>query len=96
MVELTSEPIELEALVRSVRTDACGAIVVFAGVVRASSPDDPRRVESIRYEAYAALALPQLREIADAARAAYGPLEMAIVHRTGEVRLAPRPRVRRL
>ena len=34
MLELTTEPIELDALVRDVRTDACGAVVAFAGVVR--------------------------------------------------------------
>lgn len=87
MLDITTDPIDLDALVRGVRTDACGAVVAFAGVVRATSPDEPRPVECIRYEAYPALALPQLRAIADAARAAYGPLEIAIVHRTGEVRL---------
>ena len=85
MLELTTEPIELDALVRDVRTDACGAVVAFAGVVRETSPDDSRRVERIRYEAYPALALPQLNEIAGATRRAFGPLEIAIVHRTGEL-----------
>jgi len=85
MLELTTEPIELDALVRAVRTDACGAVVAFAGVVRETSPDDSRRVERIRYEAYPALALPQLNEIAGATRRAFGPLEIAIVHRTGEL-----------
>ena len=87
MLEITSGPIELEALARAVRSDASGAVVVFAGVVRETSPDDPRLVRRIRYEAYPALALAQLREIADAARAAFGPLEIAIVHRTGELEL---------
>jgi molybdopterin synthase catalytic subunit len=87
MLEITAEPIELEALVRAVRTDACGAVVAFAGVVRETSPDDPRPVRSIRYEAYAALALTQLREIAAATRGAFGPLEIAIVHRIGELTL---------
>jgi molybdopterin synthase catalytic subunit len=87
MFEITAERIELDALVRAVRTDACGAVVTFAGVVRETSPDDPRPVRCINYEAYPALALEQLREIADAARAAFGPLEIAIVHRTGELAL---------
>jgi molybdopterin synthase catalytic subunit len=87
MLEITSDPISLEALVRAVRTDACGAVVAFAGVVRQSSPDDPRPVRRIRYEAYPALAVPQLGEIAAAARALFGPLEIAIVHRTGELGL---------
>jgi molybdopterin synthase catalytic subunit len=84
-LEISTEPIALDALVRAVRTDACGAVVTFLGVVRATSPDDPRPVERIRYEAYPALALPQLREIAAAAVAAFGPVEIAIVHRTGDL-----------
>lgn len=87
MLDITAEPIELDALVRAVRTDACGAVVAFAGVVRETSPEDPRPVRRIRYEAYPALALPQMREIAAATRAAFGPLEIAIVHRTGELGL---------
>jgi len=87
MLEIVSAPIDLDVLVRAVRTDACGAVVTFAGVVRATSPDDPRPVRCIRYEAYAALARLQLREIAAAAAAAHGPLEIAIVHRTGELAL---------
>jgi molybdopterin synthase catalytic subunit len=85
MLEITTEPIDADALVRAVRTDACGAVVLFAGVVRATSPDDPRPVRRVRYEAYPALALAQLREIAAETRAAFGPLEIAIVHRTGEL-----------
>ncbi len=87
MLAIVSTPIEMEALVRTVRTDACGAVVTFAGVVRETSPEDPRRVVGLRYEAYAELAQTQLAEIAAAARAAFGPLEIAIVHRTGELAL---------
>ncbi len=87
MLEITAAPIELDALVRAVRTDACGAVVAFAGVVRETSPADPRPVRRIRYEAYPALASTQLREIAAATQAAFGPLEIAIVHRVGELAL---------
>jgi molybdopterin synthase catalytic subunit len=85
MLEIVTAPIELEALVRAVRTDACGAVVAFAGVVRETSPDDPRPVRRISYEAYPALASEQLREIAAETHAAFGPLEIAIVHRVGEL-----------
>jgi molybdopterin synthase catalytic subunit len=53
--------------------------------VRETSADDPRLVRRIAYEAYPALALAQLREIAGTTRAAFGPLEVAIVHRVGEL-----------
>src|SRR5665811_753095 len=87
MFAITDAPIALDELVRAVRTAACGAVVTFAGVVRESSPDDPRAVRQIRYEAYPALALVQMREIAAAAEAAFGPLNIAIVHRTGMLEL---------
>lgn len=87
MLDIVTAPIDLAALVAAVRSDACGAIVTFLGVVRETSAADARRVESIRYEAYEALARPQLAAIADAARVAFGPLEIAIVQRTGELRL---------
>jgi molybdopterin synthase catalytic subunit len=84
-LEITTEAIELERLVRAVRSDACGAVVAFAGVVRETSPADARPVVRVRYEAYPALALPQLREIAAETLAAFGPLDIAIVHRTGDL-----------
>jgi len=87
MIEISSAPIDLGALIDAVRSPACGAIVTFLGVVRESSAHDPRPVERIRYEAYPALALPQLRAIAGAAQTQFGPLEIAIVHRTGELLL---------
>ncbi len=87
MFEISAEPVDLGALVTAVRTDACGAVVTFAGVVRETSAADPRPVRRLRYEAYPALALRQMREIATAARNAYGPLEIAIVARTGELEL---------
>jgi molybdopterin synthase catalytic subunit len=87
MLAVTVAPIDLDALVRAVLTDACGAVVTFLGVVRETSPDDPRPVGRIRYEAYESLATRQLAQIAAATRAAFGPLEIAIVHRTGELGL---------
>ncbi len=87
MIEIVDAPLELEQLIAAVRGDAWGAIVTFVGVVRESSPDDPRPVRRIRYEAYPALALPQLRAIAAQTLARFGPLEIAIVHRTGELTL---------
>jgi molybdopterin synthase catalytic subunit len=85
MLAIGTAPIDVAALVRAVRSDACGAVVTFSGVVRETSPVDPRRVTCIRYDAYPALARTQLAEIAAAARARFGPLEIAIVHRTGEL-----------
>ncbi|MFN2460804.1 MAG: molybdenum cofactor biosynthesis protein MoaE [Candidatus Velthaea sp.] len=87
MIRLVTEPIDPQALVAAVRTDACGAVVSFLGVVRETSPEDPRAVASISYEAYAAMAVPEMEAIAREAAVAFGPLEIALVHRTGTVAL---------
>ncbi|GAC1417434.1 MAG: molybdenum cofactor biosynthesis protein MoaE [Candidatus Velthaea sp.] len=84
LVEL---PIALESLVARVRTDACGAVVTFLGVVRETSAGDERSVEAIHYDAYPAMALPEMETIAAEARERFGPLEIAIVHRVGDLKL---------
>jgi molybdopterin synthase catalytic subunit len=87
MIALVAAPIDANQLIAGVRTDACGAVVTFLGVVRITSPEDRRPVVKIRYEAYPVLALAEMEAIAAEARARFGPLEIAIVHRTGELEL---------
>jgi molybdopterin synthase catalytic subunit len=84
---LTAEPIDLAALIAAVGDDAHGAICTFLGTTRETSPGDPRAVEALDYEAYAEMALADFRTIADEAQARFGPLKIAIVHRTGRVPL---------
>ena len=79
-------PIVLEALVDRVRTDACGAIVTFLGVVRETS-DDERAVDGLSYEVYPQMALPEMEAIARETRERFGPCEIAIVHRIGALAL---------
>ena len=87
MIALDAAPIDLDALVAAVRADAHGAICTFLGTTRETSPGDPRAVAALDYEAYADMALADFHAIADEARARFGPLEIAIVHRTGRVAL---------
>lgn len=82
-IELIQVPIELDALVDRVRTDACGAVATFLGVVR--EQHDGRAVQGLSYEAYPAMALGEMRAIAQEAQAQFGPCEIAIVHRTGDL-----------
>jgi molybdopterin synthase catalytic subunit len=87
MIRLQHETIVIDALVAAVRTDACGAVATFLGVTRESSVGDARPVCSLTYEAYPAMAEPVMATIAQEARTRFGPLEIAIVHRVGEVAL---------
>jgi molybdopterin synthase catalytic subunit len=79
-------PIDVAALANSVRTGACGGVVTFAGVVRERSGDD-REVTGLSYEAHEAMAAAEFEAIAKEARERFGPCEIAVEHRIGDLRI---------
>jgi len=87
MIALGPEPISLDALVAAVASPAYGAICTFLGTTRETSPGDERPVAALDYEAYTRMALDDFEAIAAEARERFGPLTIAIVHRTGRVAL---------
>jgi molybdopterin synthase catalytic subunit len=87
MIKIGPEPIDPAALIAAVSSPAHGAICSFLGTTRETSPGDDRPVEALDYEAYVELARADFEAIAAEARARFGPLEIAIVHRTGRVAL---------
>jgi len=87
MLTLTERPIDLAALIAAVSDDGHGAICSFLGVTRETSPGDARPVEALDYEAYATMVVADFERIAEEARQRFGPLKIAIVHRTGRVAL---------
>ena len=82
---LTRSPIDAEALLGAVRRPANGAVLLFLGVVR--EVNDGRGVTGIEYSAYEAMAASELTAIAEEASARFGPAEVVIVHRLGELAL---------
>lgn len=86
MFEITAKPIDVAALERQVRSDACGGVVTFAGVVRDRSDDD-RPVTGLSYEAHEAMAVSEFARIAAEARERFGACEIAVVHRIGELEI---------
>jgi molybdopterin synthase catalytic subunit len=87
VIGLSADAIDAAALERAVKTDAHGAVVTFLGTTRETSPDDPRPVAALDYEAYEALAVAEMEKIANETRERFGPLGIAMVHRTGRVAL---------
>ena len=87
MIGLSASALDVDALVRAVQSPAHGAVVTFLGTTRETSPDDPRPVAALEYEAYAELAVAEMETIARETRERYGPLGIAMVHRTGRVAL---------
>ena len=87
MIALSAVPLDPDALVRAVRSDVHGAVVTFLGTTRETSPGDPRPVVALEYEAYDSMAIAVMEEIAAETRERFGPLGIAMVHRTGRVNL---------
>jgi molybdopterin synthase catalytic subunit len=85
IVGLRADAIDVDALIAAVRSDAHGAVVTFLGTTRETSPEDPRPVAALDYEAYDSMALPEMETIARETRDRFGRLGIAMVHRTGRV-----------
>lgn len=86
MFAIVRSAIDMAALVRAVRNESCGAIATFAGVVRDRSDDD-RPVTGLSYEAHESMAAAEFERIAGEARERFGPCAVAVVHRTGDLRI---------
>jgi molybdopterin synthase catalytic subunit len=82
-VALVDGPIEVEELVRCVRSPARGAVTLFLGTVR--DHHQGRAVSHLTYEAYRTMALAALRKIAEELIAGGDDLAIAIHHRLGDV-----------
>lgn len=84
IVALTTEPIDLDALVRAVSTPRTGAVALFTGVVRRE--DGARQVEALEYEAYAPMAEAKMRQILAEIRARWPLVQgIALVQRLGRM-----------
>jgi len=82
--EITREPIDKPGLERRLLTGAAGAIVTFDGVVREQTKG--RRVVSLEYEAYAPMAVKEMRRLGAEVRERWPEVErIGIIHRFGEL-----------
>ena len=84
-VRIVRERIVTQDVVEQLKLPEDGAAVVFEGVVRNHSRG--RRTLYLDYEAYEAMALGQMRALADEARARFGVRDVAIVHRLGRLEI---------
>lgn len=85
MFELSSEPIDPQALRDSVRNVAAGGFVAFEGWIR--DHNEGRQVTRLEYEAYAPLCITEGNAILDDAKRRFGLLEARCVHRVGTLDL---------
>jgi molybdopterin synthase catalytic subunit len=84
-VELLGEPIDIAAAIADASAPAAGGVAVFLGTTRAEQNTDGRHLVALDYEAYAAMAEKQLRDLADTARKRWPIDRLVLLHRVGRV-----------
>ena len=85
MFRIRQEPLDPEAIARSVEDPACGAVASFAGVVRNENEGKP--VKMIRYEAYPSMAIRKMEQIGEVLRERWGCRGVALEHRIGDLQV---------
>lgn len=83
--ELTTEPIDVGEAARRVVPSECGATVTLDGYVREWTRG--RRTLYLVYEAYAPMALREMRRLGHEARERFEIRHVGIVHRTGRLEI---------
>ena len=82
-IYLTEEKLDATACTEAVSFPDAGGIVVFVGTVRNATKG--KEVKHLEFEAYAPMAISELRKIADHATQEWNLKKMVIHHRTGLV-----------
>jgi len=86
LIEITQTPILPEVVINKVRSDTCGCVVTFVGMVRNLSFG--KRVLFLEYEASAKeLARRELQQIAKEIQAKWQLADIAIWHRMGKLKV---------
>jgi molybdopterin synthase catalytic subunit len=84
-VQIVRQRIDTEAVVERLQRPADGAAVIFDGVVRDNTRG--RHTLYLEYEAYEAMALKQMKNLAVAARQRFAVRGVSIVHRLGRLEI---------
>jgi MoaE-MoaD fusion protein len=86
ILDITPDPIDLNALQAAITTDADGAVVLFTGTVRGKTGIE--QTNKLEYEAYKGMALAKLQQVADEMRAKFALIHgIALIQRVGEMQV---------
>ena len=85
MIEIVTEPIDVDAVVKSTQDPSAGGIDVFIGTTRNHSNGKP--VRYLEYHAYKPMAIKMMNRIANEARSKWDVKKIAIVHRVGRLEI---------
>ncbi len=82
-IHLSETPLNIAQILASVQDDSCGAVNIFVGTVRNTTV--AKAVLRLEFEAYPAMALREMEQIANDIQARWNAASVAIHHRTGSV-----------
>ena len=85
MIEITESPIDHAVITERVRSNRAGAVCTFLGTVREITGG--RRTTALSYQAYPEMASKKLAELEAEARRRWPIVELAMVHRVGDLDL---------
>ena len=87
LTSITTDEIDLNALVDQITLPSTGAAAIFTGIVRGvTRRDNPHETEYLEYEAYVPMAEAKMRQVADEIRAQWPTVEgIAIIQRIGKL-----------
>jgi molybdopterin synthase catalytic subunit len=83
MIDLRDAPLSVDEVIAAVKHDAAGAVTTFLGVVR--DVNDGKPVVKLEYEAYATMAVAEMKRIATEIEAEIPGARVAAVHRVGSL-----------
>jgi len=86
MVKITTEVIDIQAVIDGVRQDASGGIISYIGLIRNTSMDE-QPVVSVEYADPDGTAETKLQSIADDVMSKWPVNDIAFVHRIGKLKV---------
>ncbi|WP_417386308.1 molybdenum cofactor biosynthesis protein MoaE [Gimesia sp.] len=84
-ISITDQPIDYAAITEQVRSNECGAVVLFMGTVREMTAG--KQTVALDYEAYPEMADQMLQQLVDEARDQWDVHAISIEHRVGHLTL---------
>jgi len=85
MIQFYQPPIRSDEILASIKAGPDGAVVLFDGIVRNNTRG--RKTLYLVYEAYEAMALEQMRSLAEQALTKFAVRDVVLVHRLGRLEI---------
>ena len=86
-IELSPAPLSITAVADFATDPMAGGIDIFLGTTRSEKKPAGQDLVALDYEAYAEMAIAQMRDLASRARLRWPILKLVLLHRTGRVGL---------